>query len=397
MMENTNQNVQNFDETMLRDMAQNVDRVDDADDFYYEDPMQDQISSSEMIYSTNPTVEPVAEMPQVPDFFSNIEVPEVPTSPVEEIIPEVMPEVRLEETVRNEESFPEVKDFQLTEEELEKVSEASSSIKDSDIASFDVLFDSLYSDVTGANNFISNLIEQKKTVNINEANLIEMQEKLEKEKEEFSKFVETQKEAIELEKEQCKEYVRTQKSRIANEEAQFNSDVESTRAELALAEQTLKIGNEKLVDEKQQFSAYKELEEEKIKSDKQKLESERASFEKERAIIEEKLKSERLKLESEKEQFVKEKSINDEKLLADRQTLQTEKEQFEKEKALEAEKLKNAQNELKQQKEQFAKFKELEEKKLELESKNLSQSCTRFKELVSQFNSGFQQLPGDKE
>ena len=27
------------------------------------------------------------------------------------------------------------------------------------------------------------------------------------------------------------------------------------------------------------------------------------------------------------------------------------------------------------------------------ESKNLSQSCARFKELVSQFNSGFQQLP----
>ena len=42
------------------------------------------------------------------------------------------------------------------------------------------------------------------------------------------------------------------------------------------------------------------------------------------------------------------------------------------------------------------KTKELEERKLELESKNLSQSCARFKELVSQLNSGFQQLPGDR-
>ena len=39
------------------------------------------------------------------------------------------------------------------------------------------------------------------------------------------------------------------------------------------------------------------------------------------------------------------------------------------------------------------KYKEVEKQKLELESKNLSQSCARFKELVSQFNSGFNKLP----
>ena len=41
----------------------------------------------------------------------------------------------------------------------------------------------------------------------------------------------------------------------------------------------------------------------------------------------------------------------------------------------------------------FEKYKEVEKQKLELESKNLSQSCARFKELVSQFNSGFNKLP----
>ena len=59
------------------------------------------------------------------------------------------------------------------------------------------------------------------------------------------------------------------------------------------------------------------------------------------------------------------------------------------------ERIKNAHKELELKKEQFLKAKELEEKKLELESKNLSQSCAKFKELVSQFNSGFQQLPDD--
>lgn len=215
------------------------------------------------------------------------------------------------------------------------------------LSNFDVLFDSLYSDVTGANNFISNLIEQKRNVNVNEANLAELTSKFEREKEEFSKYVEAQKQAIETEKQQCNDYIKTQKLRLQNEEAQFNSDCESTRAELNLAEQTLKVANEKLNDEREQFEKNKTLEETKLKSDRQKLDLER--------------------------------------------------EQFEKEKAISLEKIKNAQKELQLQKEQFAKSKELEEKKLELESKNLSQSCARFKELVTQFNSGFQQLPDNKE
>lgn len=379
MMENTNE-IQNTNDAMIRDMAQNVEKVDDADDFYYDQVDEGETSGNEMIYSTNPQAE-----------TGTVEIPEAQTL--------LTPDEDTEENLA--ESIPEVKTFQLTDEEMEKVAAAASEVKDEakdiDVANFDALFNSLYSDVTGANNFIANLIEQKKTVNINESNLIEMREKLEKDKEEFAKYMEAQNEAIELEKAQCQEYVKTQRMRISNEETQFNSDVEATRAELALAEQTLKINNEKLADEKQQFSAYKELEEEKLKSDKQRLESEKSSFLTEKSITEEKLKSDRLKLETEKEQFMKEKGINDDKLSADRKALETEKEQFEKEKALDAEKLKNAQAELDKQKEQFAKYKELEEKKLELENKNLSQSCARFKELVSQFNSGFQQLPGEKE
>ena len=47
------------------------------------------------------------------------------------------------------------------------------------------------------------------------------------------------------------------------------------------------------------------------------------------------------------------------------------------------------------QQEQFTRYKELEQKKMDLEEKNLSQSCARFKELVSQFNSGFDQIPNN--
>ena len=52
--------------------------------------------------------------------------------------------------------------------------------------------------------------------------------------------------------------------------------------------------------------------------------------------------------------------------------------------------------ELEEKELQFEKYKEVEKKKLELESQNLSQSCARFKELVSQFNMGFKQMPGQE-
>lgn len=238
----------------------------------------------------------------------------------------------------------------LTNEDMDKMIEADTKNNELDdsyvLSNFDVLFDSLYNDVNGANNFISDLIEQKKNVNSNKATLKEEEEKLLKEKEEFDKYIQIQKESIEKEKEQCKEFVRIQKNRIQNEEEKFNNDMDVARAERKLSEEALKNEEQKLNEAKEQFEKYKQIEEEKIKTDKEKL--------------------------------------------------QTERQQFEKEKEIELEKIKNERKELQSQKDQFSRTKELEEKKLELESKNLSQSCARFKELVSQFNSGFQQLPEDK-
>lgn len=210
-------------------------------------------------------------------------------------------------------------------------------------SNFDVLFDSLYNDVAGANNLITELIERNKSIHSNENMLTELKEKMEQEKEDFAKYVEEQKKALQMEKEQLNEYIKTQKNRLQNEEMKFNADVESTRTELELREQSLHALKEEFESEKQQFERYKELEEEKIKNGQSKLAQEQEHFEKERTV------------------------------------------------ALES--IKASQKELQTQKEQFAKYKELEEKKLDLENKNLSQSCARFKELVSQFNSGFSQLP----
>lgn len=318
----------------------------------------------------------------VDDFYDEEKFEEVESANnMEEI---KMDDINLEETFgiaeeKDEEEVSEAPVVMPTVEEVkpyvaEVVKTPSSSLQ-KDNADFDALFDSLYNDVAGANNFISTLIEQKKNVTDNAANLKEEKDKLAKDREEFERFVQSQRESIELEKAQCNEYIRTQKLRLQTEESQFNADAEATRAELSLADASIKAASEKLESEKAQFRVYKELEEKKQQTEREKIEKDRN------------------KLEADIEQFQKEKEVILNKLNTEDQELKKEREQFEKSKEIDLEKIKNAQLEIMSQREQFEKFKELEEKKLELESKNLSQSCARFKELVSQFNSGFQQLP----
>ena len=320
----------------------------------------------------------------VDDFYEEEKLEEVaPENNMEEI---KMDDINLEETFGIEEEDEEVEEdapispvVMPAEENRKRFFSESVNIPSPqltrDNADFDALFDSLYNDVAGANNFISTLIEQKKNVTDNADKLKEEKDKLAKEKEEFERFVNSQRESIELEKAQCNEYIRTQKLRLQNEEAQFNADAEATRAELALADASIKAASEKLESEKAQFRVYKELEEKKQKTEVEKIEKDRN------------------KLEADIQQFQKEQEVVLNRLNTESLELKKEREQFEKSKEIDLEKIKNAQLEIMSQREQFERFKELEERKLELESKNLSQSCARFKELVSQFNSGFQQLP----
>lgn len=259
-----------------------------------------------------------------------------------------------------------------------------------EVSDFDSLFNNLYSDVVGANNYISNLIEKKTSLTKNEKTLEEVKEKFEKEKIEFDRYVAEQRKSIEKEKQQCDEYVVTQRQRIESEEAKFNEDVLAKNTELELLEQSLNITKEQLETEKEQFENYKKVEEEKITNNKAKLEAEKSQFEKEKEMTQKSLKERQEELSTKEEEFAKYKDLEQEKI-------NSEKEQFEKEMGVVRQSLENSQKELSFKQDQFAKFKEVEEKKLELENKNLAQSCARFKTLVSQFNTSFAQLPNDKD
>lgn len=364
-----------------------AESVTDSDDFYDDDevissnPTFDSLNSDEMIDNSDDVIpvnnfsftpdEEIEEKPSTKLDFNNIEDGTPVETDVNELTPNILnvesvfndlPEETEEENqelseenisndIEQENNIEETEEPQLStlsSEDMDKMIEEDDDSTNTKYGTsdFDVLFDSLYNDVNGANNFISDLIEQKKTANLNDASLKEAQEKLEKDKEEFEKYMQLQKDAIEDEKKQCEEFIKNQKLRIVNEEEQFNRNMKAAEDERKLKEQELKNEQQKFDTEKQQFEDYKKVEEQKLESERQKL--------------------------------------------AD------ENKQFEKEKEIELEKIENERKDLQTKKDQFAKEKELEEKKLELESKNLSQSCAKFKELVSQFNSGFQQLPEDK-
>lgn len=214
------------------------------------------------------------------------------------------------------------------------------------LSNFDVLYDSLYNDVVGANNLISDLIEKKSTLNKDEKLLDDFREKFEKEKADFEQYVEEQKKNIENEKAQAISAVEAKESHLKSKEARFNEDSEAKEKEFSLREQSLKL-------EKEKIDTFKNSCDEKNKSE-----------------------LDRIRFEQEK--------------------LNKEREQFEADKKMSLEAIENGQKTLQMQQEQFAKYKELEQKKLDLEEKNLQQSCARFKELVSQFNSGFEQLPNNE-
>ena len=289
MMENVNN-----EDQIAKDMEPVQDNTPLDDDFYYENDdfdldnikeiepieipnMNTNTDTTSNVQEENAT-SPVENNTDAVSTQSQVEVPDVFASAPEQVV-DTIPDFTADETEMNK-----------IIEEVDKSENKATNDREYDGASFDDMFDSLYSDVEGANNFISTLIDQKKNVSENETELAEMREKLNKEKDDFAKYVETQNENIRMEKVKCDEYIKTQKMRLQNEESQFNADVEATRTELNLGEQTLKIANEKLDTEKSQFEKYKELEEEKIRNDRNKLQAEIEQFEKYKELEEEKIK-----------------------------------------------------------------------------------------------------------
>ena len=162
---------------------------------------------------------------------------------------------------------------------------------------FDQIFDSLYADVNNSNNFINEILEQKKNISTNEAALREEAEKLLKDKEDFNKFVEKEKEELEFERKKCVNYINTQKERILDEEKQVKNRIEAERDNLKLKEETLRIDRQKFEADKVQFDNYVKIEQAKIDSDKDNLRLEKEQFEKDMELEKNRIAEESKNLE----------------------------------------------------------------------------------------------------
>lgn len=162
---------------------------------------------------------------------------------------------------------------------------------------FDQIFDSLYADVNNSNNFINEILEQKKNISTNEAALREEAEKLLKDKEDFNKFVEKEKEELEFERKKCVNYINTQKERILDEEKQVKNRIEAERDNLKLKEETLRIDRQKFEADKVQFDNYVKIEQAKIDSDKDNLRLEKEQFEKDMELEKNRIAEESKSLE----------------------------------------------------------------------------------------------------
>lgn len=306
--------------------------------------MNENIETLNMEESENPIVNDYEASEFSDDFFEQKEI---------EAVPEEQwhngDDVVLSTTIT--EAEPIVTDQKVTEgsEPIEKndfISLETDGQEENGSSDFDAYFDSLYEDVEGANNLITQIIEKKKNIKENEENINQIREELAKEKLEFEKFMDSQKENLELEKKQFEEFMKNQKARLEEEEQQIKSDAEVKNTELNLKEDAIKIEREKLDADKEQFAKYKETEESKLQFEKEKLSSEQAELEKDTVLSLQTIQNERKDLETAKEHFAQQKAS--------------------------------------------------EEKKLAFEKENLAQSCAKFKQLVSQFNNNFAKLPENK-
>lgn len=211
-----------------------------------------------------------------------------------------------------------------------------------EVISFDEFISTLSENVVGANRYISGVLEDKRALETKERELLSLKEKLEAQEEDFREYLADQNKILETSRKQVDDYIQGEKLRLESEIAQFKTEADATRSELLLLEENLGM--------KQQ------------------------------------------QLDSEKEQFEKHVKTENEIVAAGHKKLENDRKQFEKEKALTQESLENATKDLKIKHEEFRQYKEFEERKLELESQNLAKSCARFKQIVSQLNSGFSQL-----
>lgn len=180
----------------------------------------------------------------------------------------------------------------------DNVSSQSESLND-----LNKIFDNLTNDIDYFNKYIEDVNRQKKENSIEEKELIEEKQRIEKTKIDFENYVKAKNEEYEKRISQVDEYLNTQKQNLLKAEAEFKANMDSSLNEFELIKKELEIQKEKLNEEKEQFEKYKSIELDRIKHSQEILESEKNQFEKYKEVTNKKLELENKNIEQKCDKF----------------------------------------------------------------------------------------------
>lgn len=167
----------------------------------------------------------------------------------------------------------------------------------------DSLFDNLTNDIINFNKYIEDINKQRKENSIEEKELIEEKQRIDKAKLEFENYVKAKNEEYEKKMGQVDEYLNDQKQNLLKAENEFKISMDNSLNELDLIKKELEIQKEKIKEEKEQFETYKNLELNRIQHSQEILESEKIQFEKYKEVTNKKIELENKNLEQKCDKF----------------------------------------------------------------------------------------------
>lgn len=184
----------------------------------------------------------------------------------------------------------------LLNDKFDNIQSASSSNLDS-------LFDNLTNDINSFNKYVDDINKQKRENTIEEKELIEEKERIDKAKKEFEEYVRTKNDEYDKKMAQIDDYLNTQRQNLLKSEVEFKTSMDNSLNELEIAKKEFEMQREKFNEEKEQFETYKDLELNRINHSKEILESDINQFEKYKEIETKKIELENKNLEQKCDKF----------------------------------------------------------------------------------------------
>lgn len=167
----------------------------------------------------------------------------------------------------------------------------------------DSLFENLTNDINSFNRYVDDVNNQKKENTVEERELFEEKQKLQKSKYEFEEYVKTKQAEYDKKIGQIDEYLSIQRQNLLKAEAEFKSNMDNSLKEIDISKKELEIEQEKFRQEKEQFESYKSIELERLKHSQEIFESDKNQFEKYKEVANKKLELDNKNLEQKFDKF----------------------------------------------------------------------------------------------